>query len=80
MTKTDSRADFIEKVLREFLPGSIEITMLETEFLPLIPTFEFRFTNPETRGADYATLLNVLWYLGADIKYTSSDGIVRAEV
>ena len=81
MIKTDSRADFIEKVLREFLPRGVEIERLEAEPIPLIPTFEFRFTNLKTKHTDYTTLLNVLWYLGADIKkYASADGIVRAEV
>ena len=39
MIKTNSRADFMAKVLREFLPVSIEIKTLDIEIEPLIPTF-----------------------------------------
>lgn len=80
MIKTNSRADFIEKVLREFLPGSIEITTVETVCSPIIPTFEFRFTNPESRRKDYLTLCDVLWYLGAEIKTSDDNSVICAEV
>lgn len=80
MIKTDSRAEFIEKVLREFLPKSIEIKTLDTEIEPLVPTFEFRFTNPDTRRADYLALYNVLWYLGAEIKTSDNNSVICAEV
>ena len=79
MPETVSRADFIERVLREFLPQNIRITRIATEHISFLPTFEFRFTNPETRHKDYSTLIDVLWYLGTD-KYDYSRGIVRAEV
>ena len=80
MTKAKSRAEFVEKVLREFSPESIEITMLDEEPLPLVPTFEFRFTNSDTKRRDFVELCNVLWWLGADIKHKTSDGVVVAEV
>lgn len=80
MIKTNSRADFMAKVLREFLPESIEIKTLDTEIEPLIPTFEFRFTNPGTRRTDYLALYNVLWYLGADIKTSDYNSVICAEV
>ena len=80
MIKTNSRADFVEKVMREFLPESIEIKTLDTEIEPLIPTFEFRFTTPDTRRTDYLALLNVLWYLGAEIKISDDNSVICAEV
>ena len=80
MIKTNSRADFMAKVLREFLPETIEIKTLDTEIEPLIPTFEFRFTNPGTRRTDYLALCNVLWYLGADIKTSDYNSVICAEV
>lgn len=80
MIKTNSRAEFIEKVLREFLPESIEIKTLDTEIEPLIPTFEFRFTNLDARRTDYLALCNVLWYLGAEIKTSDDNSVICAEV
>lgn len=80
MIKTNSRADFMAKVLREFLPESIEIKTLDTEIEPLVPTFEFRFTNPDTRRTDYLALFNVLWYLGGEIKTSDDNSVICAEV